>query len=213
MKNLFKTVFVLALMIGLTGCPANKKKLGARFQDRGVRATQVTQRQAQVAISTVVYGVDQYGQYRSYESWMSSVRRLVSASITEEYLGNVSQDGVNKTGVFFGAKLCMNRYQSQAVPTQAMVVVQVYDNASDQPIPIYLNAVQGGGYNPSTGQLTATFSDQYGSIRLVGTVNGANFSGWVEFDTRLRADNQNDNYGFETLGSVYMNADQLFSCY
>lgn len=213
MNTLLKTTFVLALMVCLTGCPANKKKSGARFEDRGARAAGVTQRQAQVGVTTVVYGVDQNGQYRDHNSWMSSVRRLISASIGEEYIQDVSQDGTNKTGVFLGAKLCMNRYQTQAAPTQAMVVVQVYDQY-DVPVPIYLNAVaNGGGYNASTGQVNVTFADNYGSIRLVGQVSGANFSGWMQFDTKVRANGDRDNYGIETLGAVYMNADQLFSCY
>ncbi len=213
MKALFKATFVLVLMVALTGCPANKKKSGARFEDRGARAAGVTQRQAGVGVTTVVYGVDQQGQYRDHNSWMSSVKRLVSASIGEQYIGDVSQDGTGKTGVFLGAKLCMNRYQSQAAPTQAMVVIQVYDQY-EIPVPIYLNAVaNGGGYNASTGQVNVTFADSYGSIRLSGQVSGANFSGWVQFDTKQRADGQVDNYGLETLGSVYMNADQLFACY
>ncbi len=200
------------LVVTAVAC-GNKKKSGARFEDRGARATGITQRQAQVGVTTVVYGVDQYGQYRDHNSWMSSVKRLVSASIGEEYIGDVSQDGTGKTGVFLGAKLCMNRYQSMSAPTQAMVVIQVYDQY-EIPVPIYLNAVaNGGGYNASTGQVNVTFADSYGSIRLSGQVSGANFSGWVQFDTKQRADGQVDNYGLETLGAVYMDANQLFSCY
>lgn len=205
MKALFNTTFVLVLMVCLTGCPSNKKK-GARFQDRQARAMQVTQRQANVGVSTVVYGVDQYGQYRSHASWMSSVTRLVSPSVSREYLTDVSQDGSDNTGVFFGARLCLNRYASSSIPTQALVVVQVYDT-SGLPIPIYLNAVQSGGYNASTGQVDALFKDEYGSIRIYGQASGSTFQGWVQFDTF------SDNYGLENLGTVYMDANQLFSCY
>lgn len=202
---------ILTLVMTAAAC-GNKKKTGARFEDRGARATSATPRQVQnVGVTTVVYGIDQYGQYRDHNNWMSSVRRLVSASISEEYLGDVSQDGANKTGVFFGAKLCMNRYSSQSVPNQAMVVMQVYDN-HDVPVPLYLNAVQ-GVYNASTGDLDVTFRDNYGLIRLVGRASGSSFSGWVQFDNKVRADGTADTYGLETLGAVYMNADQLFSCY
>lgn len=203
------------LVVSAVAC-GNKKKSGARFEDRGTRAVSVTPRQAQVGVTDVVYGVDPRNptQYRSHTAWMSSVKRLVSASISELYIGDVSQDGMNKTGVFIGARLCMtNRYQSQSAPAQAMVVIQVYDQ-HDVPVPIYLNAVaNSGGYDASTGRVNVTFADSYGSIRITGQVSGSNFSGWVEFDTRLRADNQTDSYGFEPLGTVYMNADQLFSCY
>ena len=202
--KLFNTVFVLVMMVALTGCPSNKKKSGGRFEDRGARANGVTQSAQQVAPTALVTAYDR-------SSWMSSVRRLVSASIPENYLMEVSPDGTNNTGVFVGARLCVTQgYGNQQVPQKAMIVIHVYDSYQ-VPVPIYLNSVQG---SISNGIIDVIFQDDKGQIRLYGQqVNQQQVQGVIQFNTRVKSDGTADSYGWETLGTFNMLSQQLFACY
>lgn len=211
MKKLVQMVAVALMVVGLAGCQ-NQKKTGARFADRGTRAQQASPRAQAVAPSAVVYGVDANNSWLDHNAWMSLIARLVSPSIPQDYLLDVSQDGTGNTGVFVGARLCTS--PAGPLNKNALVVLHVYDS-SGIPIPMYLKAVNG---YVSNGSFDITFQDQYGSIRLTGsivnTTSGQKVAGWVVFDTRVRSDGSTDNYGAQLLGQYYMdNVNQLFSCY
>src|SRR3954462_13351229 len=100
MKNFIQMVSAALMVVGLVAC--QQKQSGTSFGDRGTRAQNVsTTAVNSVKPTAVVYAYNQ-------STWMSSVRRLVSPSIKEEYLMDVSPDGSGGTGVYVGTALCMS---------------------------------------------------------------------------------------------------------
>lgn len=215
MKALLKVMFAMALVVAMSAC-GNEKKGGAKFEDRGARALNVSEQTRQSLVPTsLVYGKDQSGNDMNMTTWMSGVRRLISASIPENYLLDVSPNGTggNSNGVFLGVHLCLQGNYPQAIPSTAMMVIKVYDSAEAPPVPIYLTAESGNtGSLTSSGVVDARFADNYGSIRLYGQPYGGNYSVQVWFNNHLRYDGQTDSAGWQLLGTAYMTPSQLFSC-
>lgn len=142
-----------------------------------------------IALQGLFYGSDQ-------DLFQQSVVGLASADVTANAIGTVSDGQINDgTGIAFGAKVSMNAGKAttatagSAIAPASRLLVGIYDSFVGQqapsgqvigPIEIPMSTATGtaGG-----GSADVTFNDKFGTIRFVGTYDGTNFKGTVQYNT------------------------------
>ena len=205
-----KQVFMaaIALMFLAVGCnnkgADNSASIGQRNLGRG-GALQTVANQSAFYTNSVgrVYSDAAYA-----DAFSGAIRRLVTASIDEQYVGTVgATDAVKLTGY-----IEVDSYGNVVAGKSAMSLEirdsyagQVQDGKTVPALVITMPVTSGRALNGSS---TLTFSDNYGSITLNGTfTNGSSgqFSGTMSFSNTNGGSGQGLSFQIATCG--------FFRCY
>lgn len=207
---------VVVLAVALTGC--QKASDTTRIGAAGPRAGGATA--TSIPSGLVLNGiVTADPSYQS--SFQQAVKDFMEAQIDPDYVGYVSSQGSDQTGVFVagrvelanGQPLMVNQNMGKVdiLPTSELLVA-VYDKFSDQkdlpPLPVtYLR--RASGYIQGN-QVIIEFSDGYGSVTLEGTFNSNSATLRFSYDTQRTFDGKVGYRG--VMGDLHIPTCQFFRC-
>ena len=213
-------LMMLTLSISMIGC--QKAPDQARVTATGARSGGLPPGSTTTASGIQLNGiVTTDPQYQS--AFQQAVKDFLEAQIDPDYVGTVSCQGANQTGVLVGGKIELANGQALPVnsgqsigkidilPTSELLVV-VYDKFQDQQNlgaipPTYLKTAT--GYVQGN-QVFITFSDNYGTITLQGTYDRNNAVLQFQYDTRVTFDGQRGYRG--VMGDLHIPTCQFFRC-
>lgn len=160
-------------------------------------------------------------QYQS--QFEQAVKDFLEAQIDPDYVGTVSCQGANSTGVFVGGKIELSSGQALpvnnlnslgrvSVNTNSELLIAVYDKFQDQtnlgPIPpTWLKQVS--GYVQGN-QVYLDFYDKYGHVTLEGTFDKNDAVLQFRYNTLLTYDGQQGYQGI--MGDLHIPTCQFFRC-
>jgi hypothetical protein len=215
MKHVF-TLTLVVFAIAVAGC--QKANDTTRIGNSGPRSGGVTN--TSIPNNLVLNGVVTTDQ--SYQSaFQQAVKDFMEAQIDPQYVGFVSSQGADQTGVFVagrvelanGQPLSMNQNAGtiNILPTSELLVA-VYDKFSNQSnlpaLPVtYLR--QATGYIQGN-QVFIEFFDQYGRVKLEGTFNSQNATLRFTYDTQRTFDGKQGYQG--VMGDLHVPTCQFFRC-
>jgi hypothetical protein len=215
MKHIF-AMTVVVLAVALSGC--QKASDTTRIGSAGPRAGGVTP--TSIPSNLVLNGIVTADP--SYQSaFQQAVYDFMEAQIDPNYVGYVSSQGADQTGVFVagrvelanGQPLMVNQNMGKVdiLPTSQLLVA-VYDKFADQkdlpPLPVtYLR--QASGYIQGN-QVFIEFSDNYGSVTLQGTFDSSRATLQFSYNTKRTFD---DKVGYRgVMGDLHIPTCQFFRC-
>lgn len=215
-----RVVAVLALalaFVGSTGCQKAKNSTrvstGSNVRSGGIAPGSTTTPsgiQLNASVTTTQY---------SQADFQLGVEDLLEAQVAREFVGPVSRDARDGTGVFFGGKVELANGQKLGVSNGVIniapnseILVSVFDSYYTQqnldPIPpIYLRQATG---QISGNNVNITFSDSYGTITLRGTFSSSTFTGTFAYQTLRTHDGQQGYHG--DLGNFSVETCKFFRC-
>lgn len=201
--QIFKTMAIALSFLALVACGKKKDDGGSVTGGRNARA-QVT---GPSGLPTGQGGlVGQSGtwiQNSSLQARDDAARQLVSVTITDpNAIGVIQQVGIQ-------GQVYVNCSTYTVNPTTSVIRVYVYDDKANMvengqtvgPIQVTLKQATGSVAN---GNADLTFSDSYGSIRVIGRYDMNSFQGTVSFS------NTNGTQG--TLGTFTIQTSYLLAC-
>ena len=212
----FKGLLLIVAALGLTACQEKKDpRQGITTRGTGPRA----------ANQAAAGGVQLQGRVQadpSYQQYFQdAVNGLLSTDVRPDYIGFVSANGQNNSGVFIGGQIVIsggtlaNFNGSGTIASQSRIVIQVRDffpqmpNAPALPA-IALSNAQGsinGNY------VEVMFSDGFGSITLSGYIDTYQrvFTGTVKYDNQILYDGSRPGAAGE-LGDFMIPMCSIFQC-
>ncbi len=199
-------MLLIVLMVAstaLVGCGKKQSGKAPINQARGSRSGGI--QGDQVNSSGVLDGALVRFSTWSNADFQNAVTDFLGASIPKEFIGQVSGDPNQSTGVVFGAQVqpTNNNYMNTTLSSNGHILVAVYDSFTGQkdaegntipPMAVYLQGISG---NIQNNVLRAQASDAYGVLHIVGNINGSTMTGNIWYD----------NYQNANGGSPVTNAD------
>ncbi len=214
MKRYIGILFLSFVMVGCQKPPTD-----ARIGTSGVRSNGLPP-----GATTTPSGITLNGVVTADSSYQAqfdqAVRDFLAGSIAPQYIGAVSAQGANQTGVFAGGKVELQNGQTLSsvangridiTPTSELFVA-VYDNFQNQTNqtslpPVYLK--QSSGYI-SGNNVYIDFNDTYGTVHLEGTFDSNVAKLTFTYNT-IRTFDGSPAYG-GTLGVLRVPTCQFFRC-
>jgi hypothetical protein len=151
-------------------------------------------------------------------------KALMGATIPAEYIGTISGQEGDSTGVRFwgvvtlqSGRLNPNGGSYGNLSTSSKLRIVIWDSFAGQTdssgktipeYPIFMPKLASGSINGKSADLT--FSDSYGSIRLNGTFDSSTFEGTMSFTNSRQADGSAGASG--TLGHFRVDTCGFFQC-
>lgn len=212
-----RIIGLMILTLAIVGC--QKAPTESRIGSTDARANSLLP-----GATTTPSGITLNGKVTSDSSYQTqfeqAVKDFLEGSMNPNYVGMVSSQGSDQTGVFVGGKIALQTGQAlypinngrvDITPTSELFVA-VYDKFQDQsnlaPIPpVYLK--QSSGY-VSGNNIYIDFWDGYGSVHLEGTFDHDYVRATFEFKTTRTYDGR---VGYsEPLGDLQVPTCQFFRC-
>jgi hypothetical protein len=184
-------MLLLVLMVAstaLVGCGKKQSGKAPISQARGGRSGGINS--DQVNSSGVLDGALVRLANWSNADFQQAVEDFLSGSIQKEFVGQVSGDANQSTGVVFGAEIhpSSTNYMNTTVSSNGYILVAVYDSFTGQkdeegnaipPMAVYVQGISG---NIQNNVLRAQASDVYGTLHIVGTIQGSTMVGNIWYD-------------------------------
>jgi hypothetical protein len=212
-----RTLGLMILLFAIVGC--QKAPTESRIGSSPVRSNGLPPGATTTPSGITLNGIVTLDS--AYQSdFDQEVRDFLAGSINPDYIGTVSSQGANQTGVYVGGKVTLQNGQTLSsvangrvdiTPTSELLVA-VYDKFQDQanlaPLPpIYLK--QSSGY-VSGNNIFMDFYDNYGSVHLEGTYDRNVAKLTFSFNTTRTFDGNVGQAG--TLGVLSIPTCQFFRC-
>jgi hypothetical protein len=214
MKRIFG---VMILVLAITGCqkPPDTARIGSNNDRTGGLPPGATSTPNGITLNGIVTADAAY-----QSQFEDEVKDFLEGSIDPTYVGTVSSQGANQTGVFVGGKIELANGQpltaavngNQPITTTSQLLITVFDKFQDQtnmaPIPsIYFK--QASGY-VSGNNVFMDFTDARGTVHLEGTFDASVVVLKFSFNTIVTWDSQQGYRG--TLGDLRIPKCAFFRC-
>ncbi|MNK01205.1 hypothetical protein D3C87_190000 [compost metagenome] len=218
-NTLGKKVFTVILMAGMLALSACAKKDSGAVRVTGGRGSGVSQgggssgggggapTQIPSSCSNSVSPVGKiYDPQYQYRDFRPTVVSFVSATLEQQYVGQISGDMYAKTGIDFQAKVRFDD-NGEVIADQSQILISIFDSFVNTVDPQSQQLMQAyriffgkasGGQMSNNGQYTVKFQDEYGEVTLTGSYSSSQYStGTVSF-----ANYTNVNGGQPTSGQL-----------
>lgn len=212
-----RVVVLLLIAVAFAGCQKPKEStrvsVGGNVRSNGLPAGS-TSTPSGIQLNAAVTSSTAY-----QNDFQEGVRDLLEAQVPRDYVGSVSADASNGTGVYIGGRVelmngqrigAMNGVASIAPNSELLVTVfdSFYTQQNLDPIPpIYFKQATG---SISGNYVTIKFYDSYGYVEMVGQYDSSNFRGDFKYKTERTHDGQPGWSG--TLGSFSVPTCSFFRC-
>lgn len=204
---------LLALCFTLTACGEKNNRTAVAMRDAGPRASD----QAAIANTSFEGRVFTNSSYQS--QFQDVVVGLLSTHVRPEYIGFVSANGQNNSGVTFGGQITLTNGSilngmGGTIANTSRLAVQVRDYAPQSPdVPAFLIQLTNAQGLVSGNFVEVTFSDAYGAIMLRGQINTLQrtFTGTMSYDNNVLHDGSRPGAA-GTLGDFQIPLCSIFVC-
>lgn len=207
---------ILTLLVGvLAACQEKDNRSSVVVRAVGPRVQSQTSQPDTSNLQGRIY-TDPYYQ----QGFQEAVVGLLSTDIRPEYIGYVSANGQNGSGVFFGGRVRLTSGSlttgfGGVIASDSSIVIQVRDYAPQfqnvPPLPaIELKTAQG---QISGNDVQIVFWDAYGAIEMRGQIDSARgvFTGVIKYDNNITYDGRQPGAA-GNLGNFSIPICSFFAC-